>query len=105
MASAPINVSTAGPNTVIAGQPGRRIRVLGYVLVASAAGTAQWQDGGGAVLSGPMALAVGQSLTAPDTAPIVGSERGWFLTGNSQSLVLSLAGGAALAGHVLFDFI
>jgi hypothetical protein len=104
MASAPVNVSTAGVNTVVAGQPGRRIRVLGYTLVASAAGTVQWQDGAGAALSGPMALAAGQALAAPDTSAVVGSERGWFLTGTSQSLSLNLGAGAAAAGHLLYDF-
>jgi len=78
---------------------------LGYVLVASAAGTVTWQDGAATALSGPMALAVGQSLVAPDTAPVVGSERGWFLTGTSQSLVLNLGTGAAAAGHLLWDYI
>jgi len=104
MPSAPIT-AVAGTTTVVAAQAGRRVRVLGYVLVASAAGTITWQDGAALALSGAMALAVGQSLVAPDTAPVVGSERGWFLTGTSQSLVLNLGTGAAAAGHVLYDFV
>jgi len=104
MPSAPIT-AVAGTTTVVAAMPGRRVRVLGYVLVASAAGTITWQDGAAAALSGAMALAVGQSLVAPDTAPVMGSERGWFLTGYAQSLVLNLGTGAAAAGHVLYDFI
>jgi hypothetical protein len=104
MPSVPIT-ATAGSNTIVPAQAGQRVRVLGYVLVASAAGTVQWQDGSGTALSGPVALAVGQILDAPGAAPIVGTERGWFLTGQGQSLVLVLGAGAAAAGHVLFDYI
>jgi hypothetical protein len=97
--------AAAGSNLIVPAQSGQRVRVLGYVLVASAAGTIQWQDGAATLLSGAMALALGQSLVAPDTAPVVGSERGWFLTGQGQTLVLVLGAGAAAAGHVLFDYI
>jgi hypothetical protein len=102
MPSTPIT-APAGLTTVVPAMPGRRVRVLGYTLVASAAGTVQWQDGAATALSGPMALALGQSLVAPDTSAVVGSERGWFLGGSSQSLVLNATGAAA--GHCLFDYV
>jgi hypothetical protein len=97
--------ATAGSNTIVAAQSGRRVRALGYVLVASAAGTLQWQDGTGAALSGVMTLAVGTTLVAPDTAPVAGQPHGWFVTGQGQGLVLVLGAGAAAAGHMLFDFL
>jgi hypothetical protein len=102
MSSTPITAA-AGLTTVVPAMPGRRVRVLGYVLVASAAGTIQWQDGAATALSGAMALALGQSLVAPDTSAVMGSERGWFLTGTGQTLVLNVAGAAA--GHLLFDYL
>jgi hypothetical protein len=104
MSSASISATT-GSNTIVTAQPGQRVRVLGYVLVASAAGTVQWQDGAATALSGAMALAVGQSLAVPDTAPVVGSERGWLLGGQGQTLVLVVGGSGAAAGHVLFDYV
>jgi hypothetical protein len=103
MPSVPLT-ALAGLTTVVLAQPGRRVRVLGYVLVAGAAGTVQWQDGAATALSGAMALAVGQSLVAPDTSAVMGSERGWFLTGTGQTLVLNVGGSGSAAGHVLFDY-
>lgn len=102
MPSVPVNVS-GGSTAIVAAQAGRRVRVFGYVLVATAAGTIQFQDGAATVLTGPMAVALGIPLVAPATPPVEGSERGWFLTGNSQSLVLVTS--AAVAGHVLYDFV
>jgi hypothetical protein len=102
MPGAPIT-AVAGLTTIVPAMPGRRVRVLGYVLVASAAGTVQWQDGAATALSGAMALAVGQSLVAPDTSAVMGSERGWFLTGTGQTLVLNATGAAA--GHLLWDYV
>jgi hypothetical protein len=105
MASAPINVSTAGANTIVGGQTGRRVRVQGFTLVPAGTVTMTWQDGAANNLSGPLSGLAGQALTAPVTPPVVGSQQSWLLTTTGQSLVLNLSAAVAVGGTLVYDFL
>jgi|SRR5215469_7752383 len=106
MLSAPINISTSGDNTLVAAQPGRRVRVLGFLLAGAGAVNATWKDGAGTALSGPLALAAaGGTITAPIAPPVVGSQLFWMATGVGQSLVLNLSAAVGVGGVVVYDFI
>jgi len=104
MLSQPISVSASGVNLVVPATPGRRIRVLGFLLSGAAAVNVQWQDGAAANLSGLLTIpAAGANLVAPIAPPVVGSGQYWMITGISQSLVLNLSAAVAVGGIVVFD--
>lgn len=98
--SASIAATADGDNTVVAAQgTGKKIRVLGYVLNANAAGTVQWKSGATAK-SGAMQFAAGGSLTAPMCEPSTGAF--WFETAANEALVITTAVGQDALGHVTY---
>jgi hypothetical protein len=106
MLSAPINVSALGANTLVPAQPGRRVRVIGFLLSGAGAVNVTWQDGATNNLSGPLAIAAaGGTITAPIGPAVVGSELFWMITAVSQSLVLNLSAAVAVGGVLVYDFL
>lgn len=101
MQYAPVNVNTATTHAVVAAVPGRRIRLLGYVLVAAGSVTVQWASGSTA-RTGAMSLIDGHPLTAPpggdtiDPIPYLQTEPG-------EALNLVLGGAVQVSGHVVYD--
>jgi hypothetical protein len=105
MLSVPINATAAGANTLVAAVPGRRIRVLGFLLDASGGVTVTWQDITPANLSGPLTMVSQEPVTVAPIAPAVGgSELYWMITGMSQSLVLNLSAAVAVGGVLVYDY-
>ena len=106
MLSQPISAAASGSNTVVPGQGGRRIRVLGFLLSGAGAVNVQWQDGAANNLSGVLSIAAaGGQLTAPIAPPIVGSGQYWMIGGLSQSLVLNLSAAVSVGGLLAFDYV
>jgi hypothetical protein len=106
MLTSAINAAASGPNTIVPAQPGRRVRVLGFLLTAAGAVSVQWQDGGGANLSGLLVIAAaGGTITAPIAPPVVGTELFWMVGTTSQSLILNLSAAVGVGGMVIFDFV
>jgi hypothetical protein len=62
MQSSPINISTSGANTLVAAQPGRRVRVLGYLLSGAGPVNLQFLDGASNNLSGLLVIASTERL-------------------------------------------
>lgn len=87
--------TTAGDNTIVAADTNRKIKVVGYVLVAAAATTVTWKRGTTA-LSGAMALAANGAVPAP-----VNETTAWFETAVNEALVMTLGAGA-VQGHVVY---
>lgn len=101
---AKIDVAASGDNTIVAAvaasapEPAKKIRVLGYVLVADGAVTAQWQSGAaGTALSGAMSLAANGGVSAP-FSPV-----GQFETVAGALLNLSLGGAVGVRGHLVYQ--
>jgi hypothetical protein len=46
MVSSPIIAAASGPNPIVSAMPGRRVRVLGFLLSGAGAVNVTWQDGG-----------------------------------------------------------
>ena len=91
-----VNTASSGNNTIVAAQAaGVKIRVVGFLLVAAGAVTANWQSGaGGTTLSGAMSLATG-APNAPGFCPT-----GWFETAAATLLNLNLGGAVQVSGFV-----
>ena len=94
---AAVSASGSGNNTVVAAVTGKKIRVLGFLLVSALAVTVQWQSGaGGTALCGVMSL----GITAAVNSGI--SEAGLFETASGALLNLSLGGAVSVGGYVIY---
>lgn len=93
----------AGATDVVAAVAGKKIRVLGYVLVASAAGVnPQWLSAAN-VLSGAMPLPAGGGVAAAPCHPDLNA--GWLETNAGEALRLNAAAAGNLTGHLLYQLV
>lgn len=98
---ATVAASQSGDNTIIAAVTGKKIRVLGYMLVGAGAVDVFFQSGAaGDVISGTMAIAAaGGTIAAPP------SGLGYFETDKSELLNLNLSGAIAVSGHLTYQLV
>ena len=94
---AAITASAAGDNQVVTAVTNRKIRGLAYSMVADAAEVVQWQDDGGATMSGTISLAANGGVVS-DSAPDVGL----FQSAVGQGIDLNNVGGADVDGHFTY---
>jgi hypothetical protein len=89
-------------NTIIAAVAGKKIRVLGFFLVAAGAVNARFEsDTGGTALTGVMTLAAAGDGVSSGFSPA-----GWFETVAGELLNLELSGAVSVDGaltYVLVD--
>lgn len=94
---AAIAAASSGNNTLVAAVTGKKIRVLGFVLVGAGAVTAKFQSGaGGTDLTGAMTLAAASSVAVPPR------ETGCFETAAGALLNLNLSAAVAVAGFLVY---
>lgn len=93
---ATISAASAGSNVVVAGVPGKVIRVLGYVAVASNMVDVQFRSGGVTPLTGSMPIAANSGVGAA-VSPL-----GHFDTGVGADLTVQLSAAVLLAGHITY---
>lgn len=93
---APIVASASGASQVVAGVAGKRIRVLGYTLVAAAAVTAKFQSNA-TDLTGALPLAANGGVSAA-SGPDVPS----FETAAGETLNVNLGGAVQVGGHLTY---
>lgn len=97
-----IDDALSGDNEIVAAVAGKKIRVLGFFLVAAGAVTARFESGaGGTALTGQMTLAAGDPFVATGYNPL-----GWFETAAAAALNLELSGAVSVDGgltYVLVD--
>lgn len=97
----PIDTAVSGDNTLVAAIPGRKVRVLGYILVGAAAVSVRWKSATTA-LSGAMLatapLACQQSGSSFDTVPALETNPG-------EALVLNLSAAVQVSGHLTFEVV
>lgn len=93
-----VNTATSGNNTIVAAQgAGVKIRVVGFMLVAAGAVTANFQSGaGGTTLTGAMSLITGVSV------PYGPGPWGLFETAANAILNLNLSGAIQVSGFVVW---
>lgn len=88
--------ASSGANEIVAAVTGKRIRVLSYVLSASAAVNAKWQSGSTDKTGLLYFAAAGYGAVAPF------NEQGWFETAAGEALNLNLSGAVTVGGHVSY---
>lgn len=97
--SATISASISGANTIVSGQSGYFIVVLGYLLVASGDVEVAFESSGGSVVSGPYTVAQnGGNISSPVSI-------GQFVCKKNEGLVLDLGGPISVGGHVVYGLI
>lgn len=88
--------ASSGDTTLVAAVAGKRIRVISYTLVVSAAANARFESGtGGTALTGQMALPANGGIAASE------NPSGHFQTAAGALLNLELSTGSA-AGHLSY---
>lgn len=93
---ASVSTAASGQTAIVAASGGNKTKVVSYVLVASAAVTAQWQSGATG-LSGAMALAANGGISA------VGQPSAHlFETAVNTALNLNLGGAVQVSGHIAY---
>lgn len=90
-----ISAGSSGDNTIISPVAGRNIRVLQYSLTVGVSNNIKWSNGV-SNLSGVMPFGSPGGIANPYT-PI-----GLFETGISRPLLLNLAAGGSIAGHLTY---
>lgn len=100
MATVPIVAASSGDNVLVAAATGKKIRVHGYELSASAAVNAKFRSGTTDVTGLMYAAAAGPFGDAQDRA---GDTDGLFETVAGQALNLNLSGAVAVGGWVDFS--
>ncbi len=92
-----VDVNSSGDNTLIAAVSGKKILVIGCVLIAAGAVNIRFEDGtGGSPLTGVMNLTTNSGFTLPLGIP------GWFKTSTNTLLNLELSGAVAVAGTLVY---
>jgi hypothetical protein len=92
---AAISAPNSGNNEVVAAVSGKKIRVLGYVLVASGAVNAKFRSTN-TDKTGLLYLAQNGGVSAP-FSPV-----GHFETAAGEALNLNLSGSVAVGGHLVY---
>lgn len=89
--------ANAGDNQIMAAVTNKKIRCVGYAMVADAAEVVQFQDDAGNNLSGTISLAANGGVV--HSAP---SNVGVFQSVMSQGIDINNVGGADVDGHMAY---
>jgi hypothetical protein len=93
---AAIGTTAGGDTTLVAAVPGKKLRVLKYTVVTSAAVGLKFRSSSGADLTGAMPLAANAGVGG------AWCPAGLFETLAGDALVLNLSAGATVAGHLTY---
>lgn len=108
MATFFIDTATSGNNTIIAGLPGKLIRLTSLVLVVAGAVTVQWLSGSAATeLSGAMSLITGVPYSLSfSPAGMHGNRVNYYLSTvlAGDALILAIGGAVQVSGHGTFYY-
>jgi len=96
--SVAIDVAAAGDNALVAADATKKIKVLGYVMVADAAVAARFKSAATSK-SGAMSFAANGGAVAPYIPPNAGH---WFETAVNEALNLNLSAAIGVRGHLAY---
>ena len=94
---AAISTAASGDTTLVAAVPGKKIKVIGYALVSTAANSIKFKSGAGTDLTGAMALAANGGISSPSDKNTVE-----FETAAGQALVINLSAATQVSGHLVY---
>lgn len=92
-----ISCSSSGDNEIVAAVTSKKIRVLQYLITASAAVNAKWQSSTAGDKTGLLYMASAGQGAAPGFSPV-----GQFETASGEALQLNLSGAVAVGGWVVY---
>jgi len=96
---AAISAASNGDNTLVSAVTGKKIKVLGAVLVAANSVVARFESGaGGTALSGQMSLIAGTPLVLP----VMPAGYHWMETAAGALLNLELGGAVQVSGVLVY---
>lgn len=101
MKFAKIDASASGDNSIVAAVTGRRIRVVGYTIIASGAVTAKWRSAS-TDISGGMALAANGGAAPAVSVISPGGLFGVLQTEPGEALNLNLGAAVSVGGHLTY---
>ena len=101
MKFAKIDASASGNNEIVAAVTGKRIRVVGYTIIATGTVTVKWRSAS-TDLSGGMALAANGGTTPSVSVLSPAGMFGVFQTEPGEALNLNLSGAVAVGGHLVY---
>lgn len=101
MKFAKIDASASGDNAIVAAVAGKRIRVIGYTIIAGAAVTAKWRSAT-TDISGGMALAANGGAAPSVSVLSPGGMFGVLQTEPGEALNLNLSDAVAVGGHLVY---
>lgn len=92
---ATVAASASGDNIIVAAVTGKKIKVIGYLLSASAIVNAKWRSAT-TDISGLLYMDAKGGAVAPE------AKKGWFTTASGVALNLNLSAAVAVGGHVAY---
>lgn len=103
--STKVSTNANGDTQAVAGAANRKIRVLGFTIVADSAVSAKFTTGtagGGANtdLTGAMKMATGVPISPPVYGEAFAGRAGQFETNAGEDLVLNLSSGVQVSGWI-----
>lgn len=104
MPFASISTSASGDTTIVAAQPGRKIRVLNYTVIAAGDVSIRWKSGSNNI-TGAMALATNGGAAPSGTGQSPSGHIGLFETNVGEALILNLSAAIAVGGHLAYQSI
>jgi hypothetical protein len=96
---ASVQVTGSGDNEIVAAVAGKKIRLLSYVLMASAAVNAKWQSNATDITGLKYFVAAGGGIVAPH------NPAGWCETVAGEKLDLNLSGAVPIGGEITYQLI
>lgn len=101
MKTAAISTTAAGDTVILTGTPGKRIRVLAYIVAISNNNHIQWKSGATAI-SGEMHMSGGSSMAIHMGDNWPGGGLPVLITEPGESLVLNVGGAVTVGGHLTY---
>jgi hypothetical protein len=101
-----INTSTAGLNQLVPGIPGKRFRVIAFILSFAGTVTATFQTGQlGTAIFGPLYGGPGLPIQSGPLSALYGQQRGQFTTNEGDDLSLNLSAAVGVGGGCHYDIV
>ena len=93
----PINTSTSGQSTLVAGVAGKKIKVFRLKLICALATTVTILDGSSTILDGPLSFSANEGMvldfTTMDMPP-------WYTTSLGNALVINSTATTVIGGNL-----
>lgn len=102
MPFATISTSASGDTTLVAAQPGRKIRVVSYTVIAAGDVSVKFKSGS-TDITGAMPLTTNGGAAPSGSGLAPSGFAGLFETASGEALVINLSAAVAVGGHLTYQ--